>query len=239
MGKPLISQRRGKGSPSFTARSTWFKAEVEYRTYDEKEKGLLRFEIIDLVDDPARSALLMKVKYEDGSTLFLPAPEGAYVGQVLEEGYGASLGVGNILPLEKIPEGYPIFNIETEVGDGGSLVRASGAIAYIVSKSGGQIMVKLPSGQMKYFDARARVTIGNVCGGGRTDKPMLKAGVGHYQAIARGHWYPTVRGVKMNAYDHPFGGKQHHGAVTPKGVGGAPGQHVGSFGAKRTGRRKR
>jgi len=239
MGKPLISQRRGKGSPSFKARSTRFKAEVEYRTYDEKEKGLLKFEIISLVDDPARSALLMEVKYEDGTVLFLPAPEGVMVGQVLEEGYNASLGIGNILPLEKIPEGYPIFNIETVIGDGGSLVRASGAIAYVVNKSGDQILVKLPSGQMKYFDGRSRVTIGNVCGGGRPEKPMLKAGVGYYQAIARGHWYPTVRGVKMNAYDHPFGGKQHHGAMTPKGVGGAPGQHVGSFGARRTGRRKR
>ncbi len=234
-----MSQRRGKGSPSFKARSTWFKAEVTYRTYDEKEKGLLRFEVMELVDDPARSALLMRVKYEDGSELMLPAPEGIMVGQVLEEGYNASLGVGSIVPLEKVPEGYPIFNIETEIGDGGSLVRSSGSVAYVVNKLGGRVMVKLPSGKMKDFNPLSRVTIGNVCGGGRTEKPMLKAGVGHYQAIARGHWYPMVRGVKMNAYDHPFGGKQHHGAVTPKGVGGAPGQHVGSFGSKRTGRRKR
>ena len=68
---------------------------------------------------------------------------------------------------------------------------------------------------------------------------MLKAGVGHYQALARGHWYPMVRGVHMNAVDHPFGGKQHHGAITPKGKGAPPGVHVGSFGASRTGRRKK
>jgi len=239
MGKPLITQRRGKGSPSFKARSTRFKAEAKYRPYDEKEKGLLKFKIIDLVDDPARTSLLMEVRYEDGTTLMLPAPEGVYVGQELEEGYNASLSIGNILPLEKVPEGYPVFNLETSVGDGGSLARSSGSVAYVVSKSGNQVLVKLPSGQMKYFDGRSRATIGNACGGGRTEKPMLKAGVGYYKAIARGHWYPMVRGVKMNPYDHPFGGKQHHGAITPKGVGGAPGQHVGSFGAKRTGRRKR
>jgi len=236
MGKPLISQRRGKGSPSFKARSTWFKAEAKYRN---DEKGVRTFEVIDLVDDPARTALLMEIKYDDGTILLLPAPEGIIVGQVLEEGYDAALGLGHILPLEKIPEGYPIYNIETVIGDGGALVRSSGSTAYVVSRSGGKVMVKLPSGQMKYFDGRVRATIGNVCGGGRTDKPMLKAGVGHYRARARGHWYPTVRGVKMNAYDHPFGGKQHHGAMTPKGVGAPPGQHVGSFGSRRTGRRKR
>jgi large subunit ribosomal protein L2 len=239
MGKPLISQRRGKGSPSFKARSTWFKAKVKYRNYDDKERGVVRFEVLELVDDPARSALLMEIKYEDNSTMMLPAPEGIIIGQVMEEGYGASLTVGNILPLEKIPEGYPIFNIETVVGDGGSLARSSGAVAFVVSKTGNQVMVKLPSGKIKYFDARARAMIGNACGGGRVDKPMLKAGVGHYKAIARGHWYPTVRGVHMNANEHPFGGKQHHGDVTPKGVGAPSGVHVGSFGAKRTGRRKR
>jgi len=239
MGKPLITQRRGKGSPSFKARSTRFKADVSYRNHDEREKDLIRFEVLDLVDDPARSALLMKVRYDDGQVLLLPAAEGIMVGQVLEEGYNASLNIGNILPLEKIPEGYPVFNIETVIGDGGSLVRSSGSAAFIVSKTGGQVLVKLPSGQMKYFDGRERAMIGNVCGGGRTEKPMLKAGVGYYKNIARGHWYPTVRGVKMNAYDHPFGGKQHHGAITPKGKGAPAGQHVGSFGAKRTGRRKR
>ena len=235
----MISQRRGKGSPSFKARQTWFKAVAKYRNYDDKERGVIKFEILEFVDDPARSALLMKVRYDNGETLMLPAPEGAVVGEILEEGYNASLNVGNILPLSNIPEGYPIFNIETVIGDGGSLVRSSGLAAFVVSKTGDKILVKLPSGQMKYFDGRERATIGNVCGGGRVDKPMLKAGVGWHKAIARGHWYPTVRGVKMNAYDHPFGGKQHHGNVTPKGVGGAPGQHVGSFGSKRTGRRKR
>jgi large subunit ribosomal protein L2 len=239
MGKPLISQRRGKGSPSFKARSTRFKAEVSYRNSDKRENDKITFEVISLVDDPARSALLMNVKYDDGTVLMLPAPEGVMVGEVLEEGYNARLSIGNILPLEKIPEGYPIFNIETVVGDGGSLVRSSGSVAFIVSKSGNQVMIKLPSGKIKYFNVKCRATIGNACGGGRVDKPMLKAGIGYYKNIARGHWYPTVRGVKMNAYDHPFGGKQHHGAITPKGVGAPAGQHVGSFGARRTGRRKR
>jgi large subunit ribosomal protein L2 len=102
-----------------------------------------------------------------------------------------------------------------------------------------RVLIKLPSGAMKHFDARCRATVGCLAGGGRLEKPLLKAGKGHYKNIARGHWYPMVRGNKMNAGEHPFGGKQHHGAITPRGVGGSPGQHVGSFGSRRTGRKKR
>jgi large subunit ribosomal protein L2 len=234
MGKPLISQRRGKGGV-FRAPSHRFKADVRYRD----STTFRRFEIIDLVDDPARTSLLMLIKYEDGYEAFLPAPEGIMVGDILEEGEMAMLNNGNILPLEKIPEGYPVFNLETIVGDGGSLVRASGICAFVISKTGDKVLVKLPSGAFKYLDKRCRATIGCACGGGRVEKPMLKAGVGYYKALARGHLYPIVRGVKMNPYEHPFGGKEHHGAITPKGVGAPPGVHVGLFGAKKTGRRKR
>jgi large subunit ribosomal protein L2 len=200
---------------------------------------MLRAQVMDLVDDPARSCLLALLRYEDDVEVPLPAAEGLAVGDTIEEGSGAGMGLGSIMPLSEIPEGYPIFNIEAGFGDGGSAVRASGACAFVVSKAGGKVLVKLPSGAMRHFDGRCRATIGCVAGGGRLEKPLLKAGKGHYRNIARGHWYPMVRGNKMNAYDHPFGGKQHHGAITPKGVGGAPGQHVGSFGARRTGRRKR
>jgi large subunit ribosomal protein L2 len=239
MGKPLITQRRGKGSPSFTAPSHRFAANAVYRNYDEKEKDMIGAEVINFVDDPGRTGLLMFLKYEDGKKLMLPAAEGLMIGDNLEEGYNARLGIGNVLPLEKIPEGYPVFNIEQQQGDGGHMVRSSGGCSFVVSRENGKVMVKLPSGQMKYFDDRCRATIGCVAGGGRTEKPMLKAGASHYKRLARGHWFPMVRGNKMNACEHPFGGKQHHGAITPKGVGGSPGQHVGSFGSRRTGRRKR
>jgi large subunit ribosomal protein L2 len=236
MGKPLISQRRGKGSPSFKARSTRFKARVKYRADGEK---IRHAEVVKFIDDPGRTGLLMTVKYEDGAEAVLPAYEGALIGRTIDDGIEAPARIGNILPLQKIPEGYPIYNLETKIGDGGSLVRSSGSCAYVVSKKGTSVLVKLPSKKMKHFDGRCRATIGCASGGGRLEKPLLKAGKGHYKNIARGHWYPRVRGVKMNAYDHPFGGKQHHGAKTKKGKGGAPGQHVGSFGAKRTGRKRK
>ncbi len=238
MGKPLIHQRRGKGSPAFRAPSTRFKVEVGYRPLDKT--GLLRGEVVEFIDNPAHTALLMRVAYEDGTQSIIPAPEGIFIGDTVYYGETAPLSLGNTLPLKSIPEGFPVYNIETRVGDGGSLVRASGGVAYVSSKEGDVVYVKLPSKQVRKFNANCRATIGNISGGGRTDKPLMKAGAAHYKnRIARNKWWPRVRGVHMNAVDHPYGGKQHHGAKTKKGKGAPPGQHVGSFGARRTGRRKR
>lgn len=238
MGKPLISQRRGKGGV-FKAPSHRFKTKVRYRNVDELEKKSVRCEVIDLVDDPARSVILVSLKYSDGKKLLLPAVEGAKVGDIFEEGELASLSIGNVLPVGKIPEGYPVFNIEVKPGDGGRLARASGSFCFIVTKERRGVTIKLPSGQMKIFNPKCRAMIGCAAGGGRAMKPVLRAGTKYYKRKARGQLFPIVRGVKMSAYDHPFGGKQHHGAKTKKGKGGSPGQHVGSFGARRTGKRKK
>ncbi len=236
MGKPLMTQRRGKGSPRFKAKSHRFKAKAKYK---EETNEVQKAEVIDFIDDPGRTTLLMKLKYEDGSEVMLPAPEGIKKGDLIEQGEEAKLQIGSILPLEKIPEGYPVFNVEIKAGDGGKLSRSSGAVCYIISKDKKNATLKMPSGKLKKFPLKARATIGNAAGGGRTKKPMLKAGVKMKKRKARGQSYPTVRGVKMNPIEHPYGGKEHHGAKQKKGKGGAPGQHVGSFGAKRTGRKKK
>ncbi|RLG21889.1 50S ribosomal protein L2 [Candidatus Micrarchaeota archaeon] len=236
MGKPLISQRRGKGSISFRAPSHRFKVDLKYRDYDDKT---MRAEIVNFIDDPGRTAILALAQYEDGERRALLAPEGMVIGQIIEDGPSAKAEIGNVMPLMQIPEGFPVFNIERSPGDGGALVRSSGACAFIISKDKKTATIKLPSGKTTRVNLKCRATIGCASGGGRLEKPLLKAGKGHFKNKARGHWYPTVRGVHMNPVDHPFGGKQHHGAKTKKGKGGAPGQHVGSFGAKRTGRKKR
>ncbi|MEM3412177.1 MAG: 50S ribosomal protein L2 [archaeon] len=239
MGKPLHTQRRGKGSPAFRTPKHRFKGDSKYRNYDEKDKEKVSGKIINFIDDPGRDAILAKVMFETKEVVLIPACESMALGQIIEEGYDASLKVGNILPLEKIPEGYPVCNIEVKPGDGGSLVRSSGGCAFIISKTPEGVEVQLPSGKKKVFDGKCRATIGCIAGGERTEKPLLKAGNAYYKYHARNRLWPVVRGNKMSVYDHPFGGKQHHGAITIKKVGGAPGQHVGSFGAKRTGRRKR
>ncbi|MEM0372664.1 MAG: 50S ribosomal protein L2 [archaeon] len=235
MGRPLLSQRRGKGSPSFTAPSHRFKTKVAYKN---ESNGVQSAQVIDIVDDPGRTGLLALLKFTDAE-IMLPAAEGLKVGDVIQQGENAELKIGNILPLSKIPEGYPIFNIESRAGNGGDLARSSGSVCFIISKTSSEATVKLPSGKIRKLPANCRATIGNAAGGGRTKKPMLKASVKRFKREARGQLFPIVRGVHQNPVEHPFGGKEHHGAMTPKGKGAPPGQHVGSFGARRTGRKKR
>lgn len=236
MGRPLLTQRRGKGSPSFTAPSHRFKVDIAYKN---DNKAIQNAQITEIVDDPARTALLVNLKFEDGENVLVPAAEGLKIGDRVQQGRDAELKVGNILPLEKIPEGFPIFNIEKRPGEEGGMARTSGSICVIVSKSHKEISIKLPSKKIRKFLPNCRATIGNAAGSGRTKKPMLKAATKRFKRLARGQLYPIVRGVHQNPVEHPFGGKEHHGAITPKGVGGSPGQHVGSFGSRRTGRRKR
>lgn len=239
MGKRLKTQRRGKGTPTYKAPSHRFKAESNYRPMDETEKEEIEGEVEELIQDPSKTTILMQVQYENGDIRRIPAPEGIMKGDRIREGKETKSKTGNITMLENIPEGYPVFNIELKPGDGGKIARASGAMSWIISKEGNQVEVKLPSKKTKRFNGKCRATIGKAAGGGRTEKPMLKAGKNYHKKKARGHKYPTVRGVKMSAVDHPFGGKQHHYAITKKGKTGSPGQHVGSFGSKSTGRKKR
>lgn len=238
MGKRLKQQRRGKGSHTYKAKSHRFKSESSYRIIDDLEKEKVTAEVKELIKDPSKTTLIMELQYENGEKGYLPAPEGTMIGEKITEGFNANPNLHNIAPLEKIPEGYPVFNLEINPGDGGKIGRSSGAVSWIIAKDKNAVKVKLPSKKVKSFNPKCRATIGKAAGGGRTEKPMLKAGNKHFKKKARGQKYPTVRGVKMSAVDHPFGGKEHHHAVTKKGKTGSPGQHVGSFGASSTGRSK-
>jgi len=239
MGKRLKQQRRGKGSPMFIARHGI--ADVVYPPITpEQQESTLKGRVVDLVSDKVRSAVLADVLFENGLRSYMVAPEGMYAGQTLQYGKKAPLEIGNVLPLNEIAEGCPIFNIEKHPGDGGRYIKTSGIYGYVVTKESGRVCVKLPSGKTLEVSPEARATIGNVSAGGRTEKPMIKAGT-HYHAMhAKGHHYPGVRGVAMNPVDHPFGGAQHH-AGKSKSVSrhAAPGQKVGAIASKRTGRTKR
>ncbi len=238
MGKPLNQQRRGKGSPSYRRPSHRFKADVNFRGYDAAEReGVVRGTVFDFVDDPSRTALLMDVRFDDGKTLMLIAPEGVRLGAGLEMGSKAVISPGNVLPLSLIPDGTPIYNIESSMGDGGKFVRSAGTTAFVVAHDEKFVTVRMPSKQIKSFDPRCRAQIGVVCGGGHTEKPMMTAGKMHYKAHARNLTWPHVRGVAMNAVDHPFGGGQHHpGKSTIVGRGTPPGRKVGHLAARTVGR---
>lgn len=238
MGKPLNQQRRGKGSPVFTAPSHLFKADVVFREYDEREKrDFVSAQVVSLINDPARSGVVMGVRTDEGKLLYLLAPEGIALEDSIRFGTAAGIAPGNVIPISQIPDGTPVYNIELTPGDGGKLVRAAGGCGYIVSHLGKNVYVRLPSKAVKILDENCRAQIGVVSVGGRLEQPFFKAGKAALAYRAKAKYWPHVRGVAMSAYDHPFGGKQHHpGRSTIVSKGAPPGQKVGLIGAGSVGR---
>ncbi|BAW30956.1 MAG TPA: 50S ribosomal protein L2 [Methanothermobacter sp.] len=236
MGKRLRSQRLGRGTPTYRSASHRFKAKIRYKPQNENLKG----KVVDIIHDPGRTAPIAKIEYENGDEDFILAPESIRVGEEIYNGTPAPIKPGNILPLKEIPEGTPIYNIENQPGDGGKLVRSSGTYASLITHDIDKVVIELPSGELKALDPKCKATIGVVAGGGRREKPFLKAGK-HYHALkAKGKKSVVVRGVAMNAVDHPHGGgnRQHPGRPTTVSKHAPPGRKVGSIAAKRTGKRR-
>jgi len=237
LGKKLIQQRRGKGSNVFRKPPNTFKADV---AYTHSLAAQLSGEVIEFIDDPGHTAPLMLVRYDDRSESMLIAPEGIKIGDKIEEGKDAKISLGNVLLLSKIPDGIPIYNIESVPGDGGKLVRAAGANGLLVSHSPDKVTVLMPSKRAIELDPNCRAEIGIVSGGGMEMQPIMKAGKNFYIKHAINAKWPVNRGVKMNPVDHPFGGKQHHkGASSMVKRGAPPGAKVGHIAARRVGRKKR
>ena len=236
MGRRIQGQRRGRGSPTFRAPSHRYKQELTHK--DNEDGELLAGEVVDVEHDPARSAPVARVQFEDGDERLVLAPEGVGVGDAIEVGISAAIEPGNTLPLGEIPEGVPVCNVESQPGDGGVFARASGVNADLVTHEQNVAVVQLPSGEVKRLSPECRATIGVVAGGGRTEKPFVKAGKKYHKMKARGTKWPRVRGVAMNAVDHPFGGggRQHPGRPKSVSKNAPPGRKVGDLGSRRTGR---
>jgi large subunit ribosomal protein L2 len=236
MGRRIRGQRRGAGTPTFRAPSHRYKAELSHRNVEDGD--VVAGEVVDIEHDPARSAPVAAVEFEDGDQRLVLAPEGVTVGDEIQVGVSAAIEPGNTLPLAEIPEGVPVCNVEANPGDGGKFARASGVSATLLAHERKVAVVQLPSDEMKRLDPQCRATIGVVAGGGRTEKPILKAGKKHHKAKARGMVWPRVRGVAMNAVDHPFGGggRQHPGKPKSISRNAPPGRKVGDISSRRTGR---
>lgn len=155
-------------------------------------------------------------------------------------GFAAQLSVGNVMPIGSMPEGTIVCNLEQKTGDRGVLARCSGNYSTIISHNPdeGKTRVRLPSGAKKTLPSTCRAMVGIVAGGGRIDKPLLKAGVAYHKYKAKRHCWPRVRGVAMNPVDHPHGGGNHQHIGHPSTVrrSAPPGQKVGLIAARRTGR---
>jgi len=234
MGRRIQGQRRGRGGPTFRAPSHRYKAALDH----PKAEGTVSGEVVGIEHDPARSAPIAMVAFEDGDRRYVLAPEGIAVGDEIQVGVSAEIKAGNTLPLAEIPEGVPVCNVEARPGDGGRFARASGVNATLITHDRRAAIVQLPSGQIKRLSPECRATIGVVAGGGRTEKPFVKAGSKYHKLRARGTKYPRVRGVAMNAADHPFGGggRQHPGRPKSVSRNAPPGRKVGAISSRRTGK---
>lgn len=238
MGKNLIQQRRGRGTPTYRAPSFRYYGKVKYPKLSEKS---ISGKIVDFVLCPGHSAPLAQIRLESGEITIALAPEGVKVGDNIAFGEGVSIKKGNVLALKDIPEGTSVYNIENNPGDGGKFVRGSGMFARIVGKIGKKVVVRLPSSKQKLFREDCRASIGIIAGGGRPEKPFLKAGKKYHAMRAKNKLYPKVCGVSMNAVDHPFGGSSSHtkGRPLQSPRNAPPGRKVGKIAPKRTGRTKR
>ncbi len=236
MGRRIRGQRRGRGTPTFRAPSHRYKANLSHRTVEDGD--VIAGEVVDIEHDPARSAPVAAVEFNDGDQRLVLAPEGITVGDEIQVGVSAAIEAGNTLPLAEIPEGVPVCNVEANPGDGGKFARSSGVSATLLAHERNVAVVQLPSGEMKRLSPQCRATIGVVAGGGRTEKPVVKAGKKYHKAKARGMVWPRVRGVAMNAVDHPFGGggRQHPGRPKSVSRNAPPGRKVGDISSRRTGR---
>merc|ERR1712188_115590 len=185
MGRVIQCQRKGAGS-IFTSRSKGRKGAAKLRSLDYAERqGFIKGLVKDIVHDPGRGAPLAKVQFKDPYkyrkvTETMVCPEGVCTGQFIHAGKKATLSIGNIMPIGQMPEGTIVCSLEEKSGDRGKIAKASGGYCTIVAHNTdtGKTRVKLSSGIKKLYSSRNRAMLGLVAGGGRIDKPMLKAGRG-------------------------------------------------------------
>ena len=245
MGRVIRKCRKGKGNV-FKSHTHKRVAPCKLRKLDLIEKeGYIKGVVKDIIHDSGRGAPLAKVVFRDPykyklRTEYFVAAEGMHTGQHIFCGRKAQIAVGNILPLQQIPEGSLICNIEQYAGDRGAFAKTSGSFAIVVSHSDedNKTKIKLPSGAKKTINGNSRAMLGLVAGGGRTEKPILKAGNQYHKYKAKRHVWPKVKGVCMNPVEHPFGGgnQQHLGKPSTVRRDIPHGRKVGLIAARRTGR---
>ena len=174
----------------------------KYRIIDfKRNKDGIAATVVGIEYDPNRSANIALIQYEDGKKAYIVAPAGLTDGMKVMNGPDAEVRVGNCLPLENIPIGTLVHNIEMYPGRGGQLVRSAGLSAQLMAKEGKYATLRLPSGEMRMIPLNCRATIGVVGNGDHNLINIGKAGRKRHMGIR-----PTVRGSAMNPNDHPHGG---------------------------------
>jgi large subunit ribosomal protein L2 len=216
-GRSEKAGRGGGGRISVRRRGSGHKK--RYRVIDfRRDKYGVPAVVSTIEYDPNRSAFIALVKYADGEKRYIIAPQGLEVGTTIVSGPAVPLSVGNAMPLEAVPLGYTVHNVELQHGRGGQLARSAGSGAVVAAKEGDYVLLKLPSGETRMVFGKCYATIGMV---GNLDHMNVSIG-----KAGRNRWLgkrPKVRGVAMNPHDHPHGGGEGKTSggrhpVTPWGV---------------------
>ena len=188
-------------------------AKRKYRVIDfKRDKDGIVGTVSSIEYDPNRTANIALINYEDGEKRYILAPKGLKVGDKIESGENADIKIGNNLPLDKIPEGTLVHNIELKSGKGGQIVRSAGASAQILGREGKYVLIRLTSGEVRKVLGTCHATVGEV---GNADHELVnlgKAGRKRHMGIR-----PTVRGSVMNPNDHPHGGGEGRAPIGRKG----------------------
>ncbi|MDR0447343.1 MAG: 50S ribosomal protein L2 [Treponema sp.] len=173
-----------------------------YRTIDfKRDKTGIPGRVAAIEYDPNRSANIALIHYADGDKRYIIAPKGLVVGNTVKAGPNAPIEPGNALPLENIPVGFTVHNVELTLGKGAQLVRSAGVGALIAAKEGDYVTIKLPSGETRMIHKKCYASIGTVGNEDHMNTTLGKAGRKRWLGIR-----PTVRGMAMNPVDHPHGG---------------------------------
>ena len=177
-------------------------ARRKYRIIDfKRNKDGIPATVKAIEYDPNRTCFIALLYYADGEKRYILAPLGLKVGDTVMSGPEADIKPGNCLPIENIPLGTLIHNVEIKVGRGGQMVRSAGTAAQVMAKEGAYAQVRLPSGEVRKVAMNARATVGQVGNTDHSNVRVGKAGRSRHMGIR-----PTVRGVVMNPCDHPHGG---------------------------------
>jgi len=204
--KSLLAPKKKSGGRNNTGRITSRHRggghKQKYRIIDfKRRKHGIAAEVMSIQYDPNRTCRIALLRYEDGELTYILAPGKLKVGQKVMSGPNADLQDGNALPMEKIPVGMFIHNVEMKPGKGGQMVRSAGTGAQLVGFDGGMAQVKLPSGEIRKVPQSCMATLGVV---GNSDHENIL-----YGKAGRMRWLgvrPQTRGIAMNPIDHPMGG---------------------------------
>ena len=217
----LATKKKNAGRNSYgkiTVRHKGGGNRQKYRLIDFKRQNASPATVVGVEYDPNRTAYIALLQHEDGKKAYVVATAGLRDGDVIYSGADADIKVGNTLPIENIPVGTFINNIELYPGKGAQLVRSAGAAAQLMAKENGVAQVRLPSGEVRIVRLDCKATIGQVGNIEHDTVKLGKAGKTRHKGIR-----PTVRGSVMNPCDHPHGGGEgkspigRPGPVTPWG----------------------